>query len=1221
VSGRVFARVWKTVRAADWWAYKIPPLLAIAYAGFIRFEAPPAGWRSAGPAILAIVLVAVFGYCLNDLCDVESDRRSGRRNRMANLRPMARLAVLVTPLIFIALLAASTGDRILMALLAVNVVLPVLYSVPPVRLKGRAIWGVLADAAAVHAVPAAIVARAVTRDQPASMLVITFVVMTVGWALWWGLRGIVAHQIADRRQDELAGVKTLVTAWGDGSAKRLVLRVLLPLETVFLGGLVALVLPRAPLLGVAIAVFIALEATRLARGWTMTYFEPGTQSRERYLPLVNNELHEFWLPLGLAAQLAIEHPAGVWLMLAHLVVFSPKVRERVGDLRRTLAREPEGSPVRHLQRPLTLRKPPAFQVVIGATTWTVNGVNVFSVNLTRGLAQAGVPAHVIVTEEATDLIDTRERGMPRPPDVPFLSLPVHRTDGWGAHWGALVRYLEEAAPCVYIPNSDWRHSCVVPRLSGRVAVVGVVHSDDPLHYDHVRRLGRYWNVIVAVSRLIAERTAALCPEIADRIVTIPIGVRIPASPPARRLPGDRLRVIYHGVLKQHQKRVLDLPRIVDAAAARGVPIELSIVGAGPDEDELRAAAAPLVDRGLIRFLGVVSPDDTPALLESQDVYLLPSEFEGMPNALIEAMGRGCVPVASRMSSGVPELIDDGRSGFLAPIGDVAGFADRLELLWTDAARRQRMSASAFTAVRRGPFRVEEMIQAYRRVFADAWRDVRAGRFVRPIERLSPPPPAVGGVSLFPVALPHEESGVGAFPSAADARDYQAQIRAIVPGSEPARAQRQDRIHRARASVVLDGVRVWFAAPVWTSHGVNFWSEDMARGLRQHGIDARLLMTEEATALVRIDSPRMNPPSDVPIDHLAVRGVDNWGARWGAMVRLLEANAPCVYVPNYDWRHSCVVPVLSERVAVVGALHDDDPQYFEHAARLGRYWNRIVATSHRVAGRFRAEIPDLADRLIAIPHGFCIPVDWRSPPPADRLAVAVLDVGDDDHARAVANLLSSLAQRRPVQVTLVDPGPASMAALRGTPAEILMRPNRREWLDVCESSHLIVVRTPVAPSNRLVVEAMGHGCIPIVIGDTGSAGIVQDGRDALIGGGSNLVGRLRDSIAHVAEDSRGRERLAGAARATAVANAGYRADQMIHASIELLRDALAEVAVGASLRFRGRIAPPPAEVAGTSIFPVALRHSTADGRFPTRADARRFIEEARTAAAPGGRRAG
>jgi hypothetical protein len=464
--------------------------------------------------------------------------------------------------------------------------------------------------------------------------------------------------------------------------------------------------------------------------------------------------------------------------------------------------------------------------------------------------------------------------------------------------------------------------------------------------------------------------------------------------------------------------------------------------------------------------------------------------------------------------------------------------------------------------------------------------------------------------------------VGAFPSPADARDYHARVRAIVPGSEPARAQRHDRIRRARASVSLDDVRVWFAAPVWTSHGVNFWSEDMARGLRHRGIDARLLMTEEATALVRIDSPRMNTPCDVPVDHLTVTGVDNWGARWGAMVRLLEASAPCVYVPNYDWRHSCVVPILSDRVAVVGVLHDDDPQYFEHAARLGRYWNRLLATSHRVAGQLRAEIPDLADRLIAIPHGFWVPADSRSKQPADRLAVAVLDLGDDDHVRAMAGVLSSLAQRRPVQVTLVDPSPASIAAFLGTPVQILLRPNRREWLDVCGSSHLIVVRAPVAASHRLAVEAMGHGCIPVVIGgDTGSAGIVQDGRDALIGNGSHRVDRLRDSIAHVMDDSTCRERLAGAARATAVASAGYRADQMIDASMELLRDALAEIAAGPSLRFRGRIAPPPAQVAGTSIFPVTLRHSTADGRFPTRADAVRFIEESRAPAAAGGRRAG
>ena len=427
------------------------------------------------------------------------------------------------------------------------------------------------------------------------------------------------------------------------------------------------------------------------------------------------------------------------------------------------------------------------RVVIAATTWVVNGVNVFSTNLARGLLAAGVGAHIVVTEADTDLVTPGERLMPIPADVPFTPLRVSPEAGWGAHWGAMVRHLEDAAPCVYIPNYDWRLSCVCPQLSNDVVVVGVVHSDDPLHYDHVRRLGHTWNAIVAVSSTVAARTAEVCPMAADRIVTIPIGVRLPAVRPDRSQREGPLRLVYHGALKRHQKRVFDLLKIVGAADAAGVPVQLSIAGGGSDEEALRAEAAPLVKRGLVKFVGVASLDETAALLGAHDVYLLPSEFEGMPNALLEAMASGCVPIVTRTASGIPELIRDGDNGFLVPVGDAGAFADRLRIL-SDSALRDRMSASAFETVRSSRFRVEDMVASYQRVFENAWRDVRVGRFVREKKPLLPPPDRVAEVNVFPVDLPHVVPGLGAFPSSKDADAYAAEVRGI-PNKSGARRAR------------------------------------------------------------------------------------------------------------------------------------------------------------------------------------------------------------------------------------------------------------------------------------------------------------------------------------------------------------------------------------------------------------------------------------------------
>ena len=613
-------------------------------------------------------------------------------------------------------------------------------------------------------------------------------------------------------------------------------------------------------------------------------------------------------------------------------------------------------------------KPPV-NVILAATTWCVNGVNAFSANLARGLTRAGVPAHVLLTEEHTALVETRETMMPRPGDVAFhsLPLPIVPVDGWGLHWGAMVRYLEERAPCIYIPNYDWRHSCVCPQLSADVVVVGIVHSDDPLHYDHVRRLGPYWNVVVAVSKAVAARTADACPAVRDRIVTIRNGVPLTPTRPPRAAPGRALRLVYHGALKQVQKRVLDLPKIVEAAAAAGVPVELTIAGAGPDEAALRAAAAPLVDRKLVQFAGVMTPDAAAALLDRHDVYVLASEFEGLPNALIEAMGHGCVPVVTRAESGVPELIADGDNGFLLDVGDFTGFAERFRLLWTDAERLDRMSMRAFETVRRGGYAVEDMVAAYRQTFASAWEAVESGRFVRPHGSMVPPPPAIDGIGLLSVPLSYRHPELGSFPSADDAEDYEDQVRAIV--RQPAAASIALPASPTLASRVrrLDDLTVIVTAPNWLPNGVNSWCEDLVRGLRGAGINARLLLTEESTELVTVEGQRLPRPGDLPVEELRITGLDNWGARWGAMIRLLEAAAPCIYLPTYDWRHSCVVPALSDRVMVVGTVHDADALYTEHAERVGHYWNAVVATSRPIARHIRERLPVLERRLATIPH--------------------------------------------------------------------------------------------------------------------------------------------------------------------------------------------------------------------------------------------------------------
>ena len=163
-------------------------------------------------------------------------------------------------------------------------------------------------------------------------------------------------------------------------------------------------------------------------------------------------------------------------------------------------------------------------------------------------------------------------------------------------------------------------------------------------------------------------------------------------------------------------------------------------------------------------------------------------------------------------------------------------------------------------------------------------------------------------------------------------------------------------------VPVTGLPVFIDCPVWVESGANEWAEDLARGLRAVGLDARLLFTEENTELVRIPGPRPALPSDVPVERLTPLGDDCWGARWGTLTHLLESHAPCVYLPHYDVRHSGVSTLLPQDVMVVGTVHGARGVDLEHVTRLGFAWNAVVATNTQAADELRAALPALAREL-------------------------------------------------------------------------------------------------------------------------------------------------------------------------------------------------------------------------------------------------------------------
>jgi glycosyltransferase involved in cell wall biosynthesis len=149
--------------------------------------------------------------------------------------------------------------------------------------------------------------------------------------------------------------------------------------------------------------------------------------------------------------------------------------------------------------------------------------------------------------------------------------------------------------------------------------------------------------------------------------------------------------------KDHHTLLAALARLSTTGDGSRPPWFVVIAGDGPLDGELRATAARLGVADRVRFAGRLSTPDVLALLGTADIFVLPSRHEGHPVALAEAMACGLACTGSD-TTGIRDLLIEGRTGRLHPPGDPAALATVLDDLLADDAQRAALGAAAPTAV-------------------------------------------------------------------------------------------------------------------------------------------------------------------------------------------------------------------------------------------------------------------------------------------------------------------------------------------------------------------------------------------------------------------------------------------------------------------------------------------------------------------------------------------
>ena len=275
----------------------------------------------------------------------------------------------------------------------------------------------------------------------------------------------------------------------------------------------------------------------------------------------------------------------------------------------------------------------------------------------------------------------------RPPVV------LHAHDGRGVHWARLAARLHRTPYLItrriLKAPSDRRRTHRAYAGACQIACVSQAVADGLHRYDTALQLNVVHDGLVGFASD-EVRASALRNRHPERVIVAQIG---------------RL------VEEKNIELTLDIAR---RAAEKALPMHFWILGDGPLRHELAASASDLDN---IELLG--HRDDIGNYLAAADVLLHPARSEAFGSVIAEAMQHGVAVIASKVG-GIPEVVENGRSGLLVDGGDVALYFEAIETLCRDPALRQRLAEAGRRRAARFSREVmtERYLTLYRRCLAD-----------------------------------------------------------------------------------------------------------------------------------------------------------------------------------------------------------------------------------------------------------------------------------------------------------------------------------------------------------------------------------------------------------------------------------------------------------------------------------------------------------------------
>jgi glycosyltransferase involved in cell wall biosynthesis len=365
--------------------------------------------------------------------------------------------------------------------------------------------------------------------------------------------------------------------------------------------------------------------------------------------------------------------------------------------------------------------PPAGAVMMALPFFTEGGAEKIFQALARKWRERGAKLVVITTLELNPLIPDRLDVLRRETRhvYPLAQLFRGREDRAADFIYFLLR--RHKVRLLYFAGSDLIYR-LLPQIRSAFPHLRVVDQlfNDEVHFHSNRALSRFIDCTIVPGSRIARRLTDEYGEEASRVAIIPHGVPVPDVAQVRTgLPphgfpsgfSGKPVVGFFGRFSE-EKGPTDFVRIAAKIHERFPAARFVMTGEGP---EMKAVQREIRRCGLLsRFCLPGFVEDVQPWVASADVVVVPSRLDGMPLIVFEAQGLARPVVASRTGS-IPEVIEDGVTGFLRDPGDIEGFAEAVCRLLESAELRSRIGAAARGKVLR-EYGQDVMVERYFQLF-------------------------------------------------------------------------------------------------------------------------------------------------------------------------------------------------------------------------------------------------------------------------------------------------------------------------------------------------------------------------------------------------------------------------------------------------------------------------------------------------------------------------